>query len=72
MGIVAIYLGAYAVAYSWRNPAANLSYFVYAEKAVVDRVLFLTFLPSYRVHGLQLSRTKHLSDRTIQPISTGP
>ena len=71
-GAFAIYLVAYATAYTCRSPAANLAYFVYAEQGTMDRMLYVLFWPPYRVHGLILRRARHLLDRPDQPRPMGP
>ncbi len=66
------YLGAYAVAYSTRRPAANMAYFAYASGLHTERFLSGLFLPVYRLHRWFGHAQRHNLDRPDEPVTAGP
>ena len=62
---LSIYLMAYALLYDFRSSAANMSYWVYSERAPewAETCLYYGFYPAYFSHQRMLGGQRHNYDR---------
>jgi hypothetical protein len=73
MCFTSTYFGSYALLYSHRSPAANLSYFVYFKGGThtdLERAGYYLYYPIYRTHRL-FGATRHNYDRPQPKFPVG-